>query len=202
MSDTQSPESFSVRKTIREAGEFVFELAKVVLISLAIILPIRYYLVQPFYVKGASMEPTFLDREYLLIDEISYRFAPPARGDVVVFRYPKDPSQFFIKRVVGLPGDNVQVKNGTITVKDSVHPTGITLDETYLPANLKTSGDLDITVPEGSYFLLGDNRPASLDSRIFGTVSSSYLIGRVWLRAWPFSRWTVFPEGGAFVPAI
>ena len=83
---------------------FVWETIKVVVISLAIILPIRYYLVQPFFVKGASMEPNFEDGDYLLIDEITYRFSEPLRGDVIVFRYPEDRSQFFIKRIVGLPG--------------------------------------------------------------------------------------------------
>src|SRR3989344_3983939 len=90
-----------------DLGEFVVELVKVVLISLVIILPIRYYVVQPFYVKGASMEPTFFDHEYLLIDEISYIFQKSERGTVVVFRYPRDPRQYFIKRVIGLPGETV-----------------------------------------------------------------------------------------------
>src|SRR3989344_8898539 len=88
---------------------FVWETIKVVVISLAIILPIRYYLVQPFFVKGASMEPSFEDGDYLLINEISYRFSAPERGDVIVFRYPKDRSQFFIKRIVGLPGETVEI---------------------------------------------------------------------------------------------
>src|SRR3989339_174157 len=95
---------------------FVFEVIKVVLISLAIIIPVRYFLIQPFYVKGASMEPNFFDHEYLIINEIGYRLAKPQRGDIVVFRYPKDPRQYFIKRVIGLPGETMRIKDGKVFV--------------------------------------------------------------------------------------
>lgn len=183
----------SIAEALRDVAEFVLELVKVVLISLAIILPIRYFLVQPFYVKGASMEPTFVDHEYLLIDEISYRFNSPKRGDVVVFRYPKDPRQFFIKRVIGLPGETVTVSKGKITIVNAEHPEGFVLEEAYLDGSHITNGDETTTVPADNFFVLGDNRAASLDSRAFGTVSSGYLIGRVWIRAWPFERWTVYP---------
>lgn len=182
-----------------DLGEFVVELVKVVLISLVIILPVRYYLVQPFYVKGASMEPTFLDHEYLLIDEISYRFEKPERGAVVVFRYPRDPRQFFIKRVIGLPGETVNIKDGQVVISRSGPEEDLTLEETYLDSGTTTSGDSSVTVPVNSYFLMGDNRNASLDSRVFGPVAESYLIGRVWLRAWPLDRWTTFKYSEGFV---
>src|SRR5688572_7065679 len=100
------------RSLFSRAWEFVSELVHVVVISLAIIIPVRYFLIQPFYVKGASMEPNFHDHEYLIIDEIGYRFEDPHRGDIVVFRYPGDPSQYFIKRVIGLPGERVKVYGG------------------------------------------------------------------------------------------
>ena len=90
---------------------FVFEVVKVVVISLAIIIPVRYFLIQPFYVKGASMEPSFYDHEYLIVDEMSYRFRLPERGEIVVFKYPLDPSQYFIKRVIGLPGEKVEISS-------------------------------------------------------------------------------------------
>ncbi|MFA7287077.1 MAG: signal peptidase I [Patescibacteria group bacterium] len=183
----------TIDTTVRDLGDFFLELLKVVVLSLAIILPIRYYVVQPFYVKGASMEPTFLDNEYLLIDEITYQFSSPSRGQVVVFRYPRDPSQFFIKRVVGLPGETVHIEDGTVSVTNKTGQTEA-LAESYLAAFQVTTGTYDITVPESHYFLLGDNRTASLDSRFFGPVSEKYIIGRVWLRAWPFSRWTLFPN--------
>lgn len=184
-----------VRGAVADLAEFVLELSKVVLISLAIILPIRYFVVQPFYVKGASMEPTFVDNEYLLIDEISYRFEDPTRGQVVVFRYPRDPRQYFIKRIVGLPGETVRIADGGVTIVSAEHPNGLGLDEPYLTDAVTTTGTYQVEVPAGHYFLMGDNRAASLDSRVFGPVDEDYMIGRVWLRAWPFDRWTLFSDG-------
>lgn len=165
--------------------DFIGELIHVVIISLAIILPVRYFLIQPFYVKGASMEPNFYDHEYLIIDEISYRFGEPQRGDIVVFRYPNDPRQFFIKRVIGLPGERVVVSGGTVTVFDDAYPDGWHLDEnTYLGTEF-TPGTDDVQLGDDEYFLMGDNRSASLDSRTFGPVRRSFIVGRAWLRGWP-----------------
>ncbi len=176
------------RSLVRAALEYVGELVRVVVISLAIILPVRYFLVQPFYVKGASMEPNFYDSEYLVIDEFSYRLRDPARGEIIVFRYPNDPSQFFIKRVIGLPGETVQFDNGKIIIKNSEHPKGFVLDETYLPAGLLTTSGKEVTLEHDKFFLLGDNRGSSLDSRYFGPLARSYMIGRVWVRGWPLDR--------------
>ncbi|HCC22204.1 TPA: signal peptidase I [Candidatus Uhrbacteria bacterium] len=171
---------------------FVGELLHVVVISLAIILPIRYFLIQPFYVKGASMEPNFYDHEYLIIDEISYRFHEPQRGDIVVFRYPDDPSQFFIKRIVALPGERIVISGGGLRILNQDHPEGFLLDESgYIGATF-TSGDKDLTLSDDEYYLMGDNRAASMDSRIFGPVSKRLIIGRVMLRGWPLNRIVVF----------
>ncbi len=177
---------------LRAVLAYIAELVQVVLVSLAIIIPIRYFLVQPFYVKGASMEPSFYDHEYLIIDEISYRLKSPGRGDIVVFRYPLDPNQFFIKRVVGLPGERVRVSGGQITIINAENPEGITLDESGYLGNLFTSGEKTVTLKADEYFLLGDNRNASLDSRIFGPVKNKLIIGRVWLRGWPLNRLASF----------
>lgn len=168
--------------------EYVGELVRVIVISLAIILPIRYFLVQPFYVKGASMEPNFYDHEYLVIDEITYRFRDPERGEIVVFRYPADPSQFFIKRVVGLPEETVVIGSGAVTIKNNEHQQGIKLDESYLFASPTTQGVKEVRLGQQEYFLLGDNRSASLDSRHFGPVLRAYIVGRAWLRGWPLNR--------------
>jgi len=170
---------------------FIVELIQIVAISLAIILPVRYFLIQPFYVKGASMEPNFFDHEYLIIDELSYRFHDPKRGDIVVFRYPKDPSQYFIKRVIGLPGETVEIADGKIKIFNADHPNGTLLSEPYLD-QLMTSASQAVTLKAGEYYLMGDNRSASLDSRIFGPVSRSAIVGRVWVRGYPVDRWKVF----------
>lgn len=175
------------------AGRFVVELVEIVVISLAIILPIRYFLIQPFYVKGASMEPTFDDHEYLIIDEISYRFEAPSRGDVVVFRYPLDPKQYFIKRIVGLPGEVVTVKDNRVLVKGPGDAEARVLDESaYLAPGTETAGDRTVALGPDEYFVLGDNRRSSLDGRAFGALPRAFIIGRVWIRGWPFDRVTVF----------
>jgi signal peptidase I len=174
--------------------QFIWDLLKVVVISLAIIIPVRYFLIQPFYVKGASMEPSFYDHEYLIIDEISYRFAEPSRGDIIVFKYPKDPSQFFIKRIIGLPGDLVEIKDSQVYIDPADADVFMLAEETYLGAAAQTSGNKSWKLDEGEYYVLGDNRDYSLDSRGFGPVYEDLIIGKVWLRGWPIWRAKVFPS--------
>jgi len=178
----------------RRTLNFVGELVHVVVISLAIILPIRYFLIQPFYVNGASMEPNFHDHEYLIIDEISYRFSEPERGDIIVFRYPDDPRQFFIKRIVGLPGERIVIANGKVYIYDDEHPDGQTLNEKKYLDNTFTPGDKDIKLSNDEYFLMGDNRTASMDSRAFGPVPRRFVIGKVMFRGWPPEKMQFFTD--------
>lgn len=174
--------------------QFVWDLLKVVTISLAIIIPVRYFLIQPFYVKGASMEPSFFDHEYLIIDEISYRFNSPERGDIIVFKYPKDPSQYFIKRIIGLPGEKVEIKDGSVYVYP-VEGKRFMLEESfYLTDPVETSGNKSWTLGIDEYYVLGDNREYSLDSRGFGPVYRDLVVGKVWLRGWPLWRVKTFPS--------
>ncbi len=152
--------------------------------------PIRYFLFQPFFVRGQSMDPNFENGDYLIIDEISYRFRQPARGEVIVFKYPLDVSQRFIKRIIGLPGETVEIKDGKIAVsKDGQEEV---LDESEYLADSLTGGDLKIILGEKEYFVLGDNRDFSYDSRKFGALPEEDIIGRVVLRAWPFAALTKF----------
>lgn len=167
---------------------FIWETAKIIIISLAIIVPIRYYLVQPFFVKGASMEENFHDGDYLLIDEISYRFGEPERGDVIVFRYPENPSQFFIKRIIGLPGETIEIKNNKVTIYNSESPEGVTLEEYYLSSNQETFGNLTVKLGEDEFYVLGDNRLQSSDSRRWGSLKESFITGRAFIRLWPFTN--------------
>jgi len=172
---------------------FALEIVRIVVISLAIIIPVRYYLIQPFFVRGASMQPNFDNGEYLIIDEISYRFEEPQRGEPIVFKYPKDPSQYYIKRIVALPGETIEIRDKQIIIYNQEFPQGIILDEsTYLANGQATWGNVRMELAEDEYFVLGDNRGASSDSRQWGSLPARYIIGRVWLRAWPFNKAEVF----------
>jgi len=184
------PENYS---KVSEALAFIWETAKIIIISLAIIIPIRYYLVQPFFVKGASMEENFYDGDYLLIDEVSYRLEEPRRGDVVVFRYPENPSQFFIKRIIGLPGETIEIKNNIVKVYNSEFPKGLVVEENYLSPPKETFGNSQVKLGENEYYVLGDNRMHSSDSRSWGPVDKSLITGRAFLRLWPFNKITRVP---------
>lgn len=177
---------------LREAGTFFWETAKVVIISLAIILPIRFFVAQPFYVKGASMEPSFYDHEYLIIDELSYHFRDPHRGEVVVFRYPQNPDQFFIKRVIGLPNERVKVSEGSIEVYQNGSNEPMIIHEPYLDEAARTAGEIDILLKPDEYYVMGDNRSASFDSRSFGPLNRDFVVGKVIFRGWPVNRVSLF----------
>lgn len=183
MSEGKSQEHDEAPRTWRKE---VLEIAKVLLISLAIVLPIRYFLAQPFIVRGASMEPNFENREYLIVDEASYYFRDPRRGEPIVFRYPKDPRQFFIKRIIGLPGERVEIKNGQIRIINQDFPDGFILQEPYLvPLGRLTYLDVSEDLGPDQFFVLGDNRDASSDSRVWGPLDKRFITGRAAFRAWP-----------------
>jgi signal peptidase I len=182
----------NIIKVIVSAGLFLFEMVKIAVIAGITIGLIRYFLFKPFYVKGASMEPNFYEREYLIIDELSYRFREPMRGEVVVFRFPDNPKEHFLKRIIGLPGETVKISSGQVIIYNADHPEGIVIDEFYLPDDIATEGDRLVTIEEDQFFLMGDNRPNSFDSRRFGSVDRSLIVGRAWIRGWPFSRAEIF----------
>ena len=174
----------------------LLEVLEVALVALGAVFLIRTFLVQPFLVSGASMAPTFENGDYLLVDEVSYQFREPHRGEVVVFRYPNDESTFFIKRVIGLPGDTVEFQNGKVKIVNAAHPEGFFINETYLPGSVVTNSrpgrETTITVKEGEYAVLGDNRSYSFDSRDWGVVKKTEVIGMVRLRLWPVLDAKVF----------
>lgn len=167
---------------------FLWEIFKIVMVAAAIIVPIRYFLFQPFFVNGASMEPNFEDGEYLIIDEISYRIHEPSRGEVIIFRFPGNRSQFYIKRIIGLPGETIEINGSQITVKNKANPQGFVLEESSYLKNVPNMGQEKITLGENNFFVMGDNRTASYDSRRWGPLSRQDIIGRAWLRAWPINR--------------
>lgn len=171
------------------------EILEVVVVAFGAVYLIRFFLIQPFLVFGQSMEPNFKNGDYLLVDQITYRLREPQRGEVIVFRYPKDESTYFIKRVIGLPGDRVEIKNGKITVINDEYPDGLVLKEDYLPQGENTFsrfGEETFVLKEGEYFALGDNRQFSYDSREWGVLPARDIVGLVRLRLWPPKGLTVF----------
>lgn len=169
------------------------ELLRFALIALIIVVPIRLYVAQPFIVSGASMEETFATGEYLIVDQVTYHFEDPLRGDVVIFRYPRDPSKFFIKRVIGLPGETVVVTDTEVTILNNKHPEGIALDEPYIKS--MHNGDVEIRTELGEheYFVMGDNRDASSDSRAWGALPEENIVGRAFARLFPVHTLEIFP---------
>jgi len=166
---------------------YIWEIIKVVIVALVIVLPIRYFIFQPFVVSGDSMVPNFHSGDYLIIDEISYRFSQPQRGDVVVFKYPKNPVHKFIKRIIGLPGETVEIKDDQVKVYNKDGQEQTLQEISYIPAEKPTYGDVRVILGEKEYFVLGDNRPYSSDSRIWGPVPTENIIGKVFVRIFPLA---------------
>jgi len=171
--------------------DLVKEIAKFTVVAILIVAPIRFFIAQPFIVKGESMDPTFADGQYLIVDEITYRINEPERGDVIVFKYPKDPSKYFIKRIIGLPGETVTLMNGKPAITPADGGESFVLDENYI---LARSYDNSITkLKDGEYFAMGDNRNNSLDSRIWGPLPKEDIIGRALVRLFPINKIGLFP---------
>lgn len=170
----------------------LLEVVEVAIIAIGAVFIVRHYLIQPFLVSGDSMVPNFHNGDYLLIDELTYRLRGPERGEVVVFRFPQNESTYFIKRVIGLPGERVKIEGGKITIYNADHREGLTLDESYLPKSALTSDVRDITLGKDQYYMMGDNRPASYDSRRWGPLPSKDIVGLVRVRLWPVAQASVF----------
>lgn len=168
-----------------------WELVRFALIAVAIVLPVRMFIAQPFIVSGSSMVPTFENGQYLIVDEITYRFEDPKRGDVIVFRYPNDTKKFFIKRIIGLPGETVDVKKEETIITNKENPNGFTLDQSYVSNHSEDNSH--IVLKNDEYFVMGDNRSGSSDSRSWGPVQKKLLIGRAFLRLLPVNEIGVLP---------
>lgn len=174
------------------------DLFTLALLIVLVVIPIRTFVISPFVVDGASMHPTFENLDYLIIDELIYNFTAPARGDVIVFRYPKDPSIFYIKRVIGLPGETVSISHGIVTII-TAGGEKLALNEPYTVNEDATYTDV-VSLNLGEYFVMGDNRPNSSDSRIWGALPEKNIIGRVDLRLLPISKSSFFPGDATYSP--
>ncbi len=172
-------------------GQSFWELVRFAIIAVIIVIPIRVFIAQPFIVSGSSMVPTFQDGQYLVVDEISYRLESPKRDDVIVFRYPKDTKKFFIKRIIGLPNETVNIKGNDVTIINKEHPEGFKLDQPFVENT--SYNDSSYTLKDNEYFVMGDNRSASADSRYWGPVPRNLFIGRVLVRLLPLNKVGVLP---------
>lgn len=166
------------------------EVVQTVAIAVVAVFLVRTFVAQPFLVSGASMEPTFENGDYLLVDELAYRFREPERGEVIVFRYPGDERSFYIKRIIGLPGERVVIKNGTVEIWNGEKE--IVLHEAYLSPLPRGGDSFDTTLGESQYFMMGDNRNFSFDSRNWGPLARSEIMGFVRFRLWPLSTAQAF----------
>jgi len=178
----------------------IWEIVEVGLIAVITVVVVRHFLVQPFVVFGRSMEPNFSQGDYLLIDEISYHYRIPQRGEVVVFRSPDKAAEicsshepsFFIKRIIGLPEEKISIKNNQIMIFNKENPDGFKLPESYLTSIFDSSlikmNGMEIQLDKGEYFVVGDNRSESCDSRSWGPVQKSAIVGLVRLRLWPLTK--------------
>jgi len=160
-------------------------------IAIVIALGVQHYIFRPFIVSGSSMDPTFKTGEYLIIDELSYHFHPPRRGDVVVFKAPPEPKKYYIKRVIGLPGETIKLEGTKVTIVSAAHPEGITLSEGFITH--PQIGSLTFIVPPNQYFVMGDNRAGSYDSRKWGAVPAENIRGRAYLRLIPLQHISFLP---------
>ncbi len=176
------------KQTTRQS---IGELVRFALIALVIVIPIRVFIAQPFIVSGSSMVPTFQDGQYLIVDEISYRLNDPVRYDVVIFRYPDDKKKFFIKRIIGLPNETVDIKGTEITITNKENPKGLKLSQPFVKNQMNS--ETHFALKDNEYFVMGDNRSASSDSRYWGAVPRKLLIGRAFLRLFPLNQIDVFP---------
>lgn len=172
----------------RGTVHFFMDFLETIVVALSIFVVVYLFFMQPHEIKGSSMEPNFHNGEYILTDKISYRFRNPIRGDVIILKAPKNPEIDYIKRVIGLPGERIKVEKGQVYINE------VKVDERYVsdttplfPGSFLQEGE-EITVPEGEYFVMGDNRPHSSDSREFGSIAKNLVIGRAFFRYWPLTK--------------
>lgn len=170
----------------------ILEIVRFSVIALLIVIPVRMFIAQPFIVSGASMENTFHNGEYLIVDQVTYHLHNPERGDVVIFRYPKDPSKFFIKRIIGVPGDTVSIEGSTVTITNEENPNGFVLNEPYIKS-MKPNVTMVEKLGDREYFVMGDNRDESSDSRVWGVLQEERIVGRALLRLFPPQEFGVLP---------
>ncbi|MCX6715868.1 MAG: signal peptidase I [Candidatus Taylorbacteria bacterium] len=176
----------------------IMEWVRVIVIAFIIAIPVRLFIAEPFIVNGASMDPTFSTGQFLIVDRLTYRFESPKRGDVIVFEYPNNPSVYYIKRIIGLPGERVRMSEGKVSIEQVAAGKTFTIDEPYVK-NYHISHET-IILPEtkeplgkDQYVVMGDNRAESSDSRVWGPLDNHFIIGKPIVRLWPLTTNSLKP---------
>lgn len=180
----------AVSQNPKESSSF-WEMVRYLVIASLIVFPFRMFVAQPYIVSGSSMDPTFKNGDYLIVDQISRRFSEPKRESVLIIRYPVDPSKFFIKRLIGFPNETIEIKNGVITIFNESHPGGFSLDNSYIEH--QKSDNFSIKLGDSEYFVMGDNRANSSDSRVWGPLPSEDIVGKPILRLFPIKKIGILP---------
>jgi signal peptidase I len=175
----------------RSGWQSFWEMVRFALLALLIVVPIRAFVAEPFIVSGSSMVPTFQDGDYLVVDKLSYELGDPQRYDVTVFRYPNDPTKFFIKRIIGLPNETVDIQGNVVTITNQDNPQGFVLEQPFVKNKSDNQTHFELKADE--YFVMGDNRRASSDSRYWGAVNRELLTGRALVRLLPFNKINILP---------
>jgi signal peptidase I len=188
---TSSPTNSPAEEKKTTWKEVVKEIVIFAIIAFGIVLPFRLFIAEPYLVDGRSMDPTFATGDYLIVDKLSYELGTPKRNTVVVFKYPNDTSKSFIKRIIGLPGETVEENGNAVTIINKDNPKGFTIDESYVVH--EAPGNFKITLGDDEYFVMGDNRAESFDSRSWGPLQEKYILGKPVLRLWPLSELGFLP---------
>lgn len=162
---------------------FVFgEIIESIAIAVVLAVIIRFFLFQPFYIPSGSMKPTLTEGDRIIVNKITYRFSKPQRGDIMVFKYPINPKRDFIKRIIGLPGETILIKDSALYINENF------IEQPFLPKGLKYPDFGPIKIAENQYFMMGDNRNNSEDSRFWGTLPKQNIIGKAMFIYWPVNR--------------
>jgi signal peptidase I len=186
--DEKIPEKTPAKKS---GWQSLWEMVRFALLALLIVVPIRAFVAEPFIVSGSSMVPTFENGDYLVVDKLSYELGTPQRYDVAVFRYPNDPSKFFIKRIIGLPNETVDIRGDVVTITNQDNPQGFVLEQPFVKNTADSQTHFELK--DNEYFVMGDNRRASSDSRYWGAVDRQFLTGRALVRLLPFNKINILP---------
>lgn len=172
----------------------IIEIIIFVLIALAIVIPFRKFIAEPFIVSGASMDPTFETGHYLIVDKLTYRFNTPKRGDVIVFKHPVyNQEKYLIKRVIALPEETISIKNGVVSVHNKENPSDFIIPDTHVVKENMKNESMTRTLEKNEYFVMGDNRANSSDSREWGPLDEDSIVGRPIVRLFPFSQIKILP---------